>query len=136
MKKFLGFLISLIILAMPEMAFASVQTDYIHNQINQFRTSHGTYATKTNSQTCNFAAKRAKEISTNFSHNGFNTTTLRNAYGSYHYVTENIAMTSSYKNVVNMWINSAGHRKNLLANTPYICVGIYNNYYAMEGWRP
>lgn len=112
--------------------------DYIMNAINSYRTSQGLYPIKKDTYTCNFAKIRAKEISTSFNHDGFrsriNNGTL--PYPSYRLITENIAMTSDYKRVVPMWINSEGHALNMRRDTPYVCVEFYGNYYAYEGWKP
>ncbi len=112
--------------------------DYIMNAINNYRASQGLYPVKRDSYTCNFAKIRAKEISTNFSHDGFrsriNNGTL--PYPSFRLITENIAMTYDYKRVVPMWINSEGHALNMRRDTPYVCVEFYGNYYAYEGWKP
>lgn len=113
------------------------QTQIMH-QINSYRASQGLGPVSTNAQTCNFAATRAQEISTNFSHDGFrdriNNKTL--PYSSYSSITENIAMTSNPQEVVGMWIASAGHAANMRKDTPYVCVAQYGNYYAYEGWKP
>lgn len=111
---------------------------FIMNAINSYRKSQGLVEVKTDPKTCNFAKIRAQESSSGFNHDGFsnriNSKTL--PYPSYHYVTENIAMTSNYKDVVNMWINSTGHAKNMRTDTPFVCVENYGNYYAYEGWKP
>lgn len=108
------------------------------NAINNYRKSQGLSQVSTNAQTCNFAKIRAREISTNFSHDGFrsriNSKTL--PYPSYHVVTENIARNSNYKNVVSSWINSSGHAANMRKDTPYVCVEGYGNFWAYEGWKP
>lgn len=112
--------------------------DFIMNAINNYRSSLGLSRVQTDPYTCGFSQTRAKEISTDFSHSGFqsriNNHTL--PYPSYHYITENIAMTSNYQQVVQMWINSPGHAENMRADTPYVCVERYGNYYAYEGWKP
>lgn len=112
--------------------------DFIMNAINNYRKSSGLPSVSTDLYTCNFANTRAQEISSNFNHDGFtnrmNSKTL--PYPSYSYVTENLAMSSDYKNAVNMWINSSVHVANLRADTPYACVGINGNYYAYESWKP
>jgi uncharacterized protein YkwD len=112
--------------------------DYIMTQINAYRKSLGLYAVKTDPKTCAFATTRAKEVSTNFSHDGFNQRISNHTlpYPSYHLITENIAETSNYKNVESMWQNSPGHAANMRADTPYVCVSKYGNYYAYEGWKP
>lgn len=111
--------------------------DYIMSKINEYRSSQGLYAVKTNDLTCNFAKIRAQEISTDFSHNGFqgriNSHTL--PYPNYSYITENIVMTSDYHQVVTLWINSAGHAANIRADTSYVCVEQYGSYFAYEGWK-
>ena len=116
----------------------STEQLFIHTAINDFRKSKGLSEVKTDTNTCNFAALRAKEITTSFNHDGFrqriDSTSL--PYPSYHMVTENIAMTSNYQDVVNMWINSEGHRLNMEKDTPFVCVGKEGKYYAYEGWKP
>lgn len=113
-------------------------TNYIMNEINNYRKSLGLSTVQTSSETCNFAKIRAQEISTAFNHDGFNnrknTGTL--PYASWTAITENIAMTSDYKQVETMWQNSAGHAANMRANTPYVCVMQYGNYFAYEGMKP
>lgn len=113
-------------------------SDYILEQVNNYRKSQGLSPVTSNSETCSFAAIRAQEISTNFSHDGFtsrvNSKTI--PYPSYHDITENIAMNSNYKNVINQWINSPGHAENMRRDTPYACIMQSGNYYAYEGWRP
>lgn len=115
----------------------SVQA-YIMQGINDYRKSKGLSTVKISSETCSFAKIRAKEISVSFNHDGFrsriNNGTL--PYSSWSSVTENLAMTSNYKNVVTMWINSPGHAANMQKNTPYVCVEQYGNYFAYEGMRP
>ena len=112
--------------------------DFIMNAINDYRRSQGLSSVRTDSYTCDFAKIRAKEISTSFNHDGFrnriNNKTL--PYPGYSSITENIAMTSNYQNVVNMWINSSGHAENMRKDTPFVCVERYGNYYAYEGWKP
>lgn len=111
---------------------------YIMNAINQYRRSKGLPQVTTDPYTCSFAAIRAREISTGFNHDGFtnriNSKTL--PYPSYHLVTENLASTPNYQNVVNLWINSPGHAANMQKDTPFVCVENYGNYYAYEGWKP
>jgi uncharacterized protein YkwD len=111
---------------------------YMLNAINAYRKQNNLYAVQPDKYTCDFAATRAKEIVSNFSHDGWiaraNSHTL--PYPSYSYVNENIAMTSNYQNVVTMWINSPGHAANMRADTPYVCVAYSGNYFAYEGWRP
>jgi uncharacterized protein YkwD len=112
--------------------------DYIMNAINSYRASQDLHPVENDTYTCNFAKIRAKEISTNFSHAGFrsriDSKTL--PYPSYRLITENIAITSDYKRVVTMWINSPGHALNMRRDTPLVCVEFYGNYYAYEGWKP
>lgn len=111
---------------------------FIMNEINNYRKSLGLSEVQTDPYTCDFAKVRAKEISTSFNHNGFsqrvNSKTM--PYPSYSSLTENIAMNSNYKDVVKRWIASPGHAENMRADTPFVCVEKYLNYYAYEGWKP
>jgi uncharacterized protein YkwD len=113
-------------------------TAYIMKEINAYRSSLGLSAIQTNDETCSFAKIRAQEIATSFTHDGFNNRKIAGTlpYASWTAITENIAMTSNYKDVEKMWENSAGHAANMRANTPYVCVIQYNNYFAYEGMKP
>jgi uncharacterized protein YkwD len=112
--------------------------DYIMKGINDYRASQGLVSIQTDSNTCNFAKIRAQEISINFNHDGFTNRVNSHSlpYPSYHSVTENIALNPDYKQVVPVWINSPGHAANMRADTPYVCVEQYGNFYAYEGWKP
>jgi len=127
--------------ASPTPLASTPQTDvtrYIMQEINKYRTSAGLSQVQTNSETCNFAKIRAKEISTKFNHDGFNERIKNHTlpYATWSKITENLAMTSNYKNVIGMWINSAGHAANMRADTPFVCVAQYGNFYAYEGMKP
>lgn len=107
------------------------------NAINSYRSSQGLAKVSQDPLTCSFAATRAKEIASNFNHDGFTNRINSHAlpYPSYHEITENIVMTSDYKEVVSIWINSPGHAENMRKDTPFVCVAKYGNYYAYEGLR-
>lgn len=111
---------------------------FIMSEINKYRSSQGLSSVQTSAETCSFAATRAAEIVSSFNHDGFqnriNSKTL--PYKTWSNVTENIAMTSNYKDVVNMWINSPGHAANMRSDTPFVCVRQSGNYFAYEGMRP
>jgi len=107
-------------------------------KINEYRSSQGLGSVSTDSNTCSFARTRASEIVQSFNHDGFRSRISAKTlpYGAYHEVTENIAMTSDYTQVVTLWINSSGHAENMRKDTPFVCVEKSGNYYAYEGWRP
>jgi uncharacterized protein YkwD len=103
---------------------------FMMNQVNQYRKSKGLSVVSTSTESCNYAATRAKEISQGFNHDGFS-----NKSG-YALVVENIAQNSDFKNVVPAWINSDPHRANMEKDTPFVCIAKYGNYYAYEGYKP
>ncbi len=111
---------------------------YIMQGINAYRASQGLGAVRTSTETCAFASIRAQEINGSFSHDGFQSRADSKTlpYSSWSGITENIAMTSDYKSVVDMWANSPGHAANMRANTPYVCVRQNGNYFAYEGMKP
>lgn len=113
-------------------AFADNQE--IITQINQFRASKNIPAVQADPLTCSFAALRVKEISTDFTHNGFYDRAKSKSmpYPRYKLATENLARTSKH-NAVEMWIKSPKHAANMLKNTPVVCVESYGDYYAYEG---
>jgi uncharacterized protein YkwD len=106
--------------------------EYIMNAINDYRKSQGLPGVSPNRETCDFAKKRAQELASNFSHDGFRPY----PYASFSKVTENIAMNSDYTKVISNWIASSGHAANMREDTPYVCVSKNGNYYAYEGWKP
>lgn len=117
---------------------ANEVTAYIIHEVNVYRASYGLSPVKTSDETCRFAEIRAKEISTNFSHAGFEERYKNGTlpYKSWSVIKENLAMTSDYKKVVDMWIHSPGHAANMRADTPYVCVRQYGSYFAYLGMRP
>jgi uncharacterized protein YkwD len=106
--------------------------DFLLSKVNQYRKSIGLYEVAANATVCSFAAKRAREISVNFNHDGFGNF----PYPKYSRVTENIAMDTNYTDVVSQWINSPIHAEIMRQDTPYVCIQSVGNYYAYEGWKP
>lgn len=103
--------------------------------VNQARSEHGASALSLDSKLCDAANKRAQEIATKFSHtrpDGRDCFTVLDEYGvSYYGCGENIAMgSSSASSIFNMWMNSSGHRANILNSSfRYIGIGKYGNYW-------
>lgn len=110
---------------------------YIISEINDYRKSQGLGEIAVDPNTCSYANTRAKEILADFSHKGHEQRidSKNLPYPSWSLVTENIAMTSDYKQVVDLWIKSSGHAENMRRDTPYVCVERYDKYYAYEGWK-
>lgn len=106
--------------------------------INNYRRSQGLSDIRNDSYTCRFASTRASEITSSFSHDGFNNRVGGRTlpYPTYRAVVENLAQTSDAGSAVNLWINSPGHAANLRADISYGCVGNSGQYYAFEGWKP
>ncbi|MBP0965522.1 MAG: hypothetical protein J5999_09580 [Oscillospiraceae bacterium] len=103
--------------------------------VNQARAEHGASSLSLDSKLCDAANKRAQEIATKFSHtrpDGRDCFTVLDEYGiSYYGCGENIAAGSSDANsIFNMWMNSSGHRANILNSSyRYIGIGKYGNYW-------
>lgn len=108
------------------------------DQVNAYRASQGLGPVQVSTETCNFASTRAQEITTNFSHDGFNSRLSGGTlpYAHWTAVTENIAETANPQSVVQLWINSPEHAANMRADTPYVCIQQNGNYYAYEGMKP
>jgi len=118
-------------------AISDVQI-FLLQEVNTYRSSQGLSAVKSSQETCDFAKVRAKEISTSFNHDGFTQRYTNHTipYARWSRITENIAMTSNYKQVVSLWVNSPGHAANMRADTPFVCVAQFGNYFAYEGMKP
>jgi uncharacterized protein YkwD len=102
--------------------------------INQERADRGLPALSLNTSLRQAARRHSEDMacSDNFSHTGSDGSTLssrvRDAGYSYSWVAENIAGSSSSsfsaQSVVSMWMNSTGHKKNILsANAVHIGIG-------------
>lgn len=107
-------------------------------KVNEYRRSKGLSDVKEDPYTCALAKKRVEEITSDFSHNGFEKRKADNSfnYPSWTNVTENIARLGSNSNPVEMWINSPTHRENMERDTPYVCIENSGEYYVYEGWKP
>lgn len=112
--------------------------DQVLTLVNQERAKAGLSALKTNSTITAAANKRAQETVQSFSHtrpNGTSFSTVLKEYGvSYRTAGENIAYgQKTPQEVVTAWMNSPGHRANILnGNFGTIGIGVYqsgNTYY-------
>ncbi|MEF2966889.1 CAP domain-containing protein [Paenibacillus sp. M1] len=110
------------------------------NLVNQERAKQGLKPLAADEELNNMALAKAKDMSQN---NYFDHTSptygspfqMMSQFGiSYSYAGENIAMgQKTPADVVNAWMNSEGHRANILnANYTLIGVGYYNGYWAQE----
>ncbi len=123
--------------AISHLSLIDDKQQYMLDAINIYRSKNNLYAVKPSKETCDYAKVRAKEIITDFSHSGWEARVNNNTIPfDYSMITENIAMTSDYTNVVRLWISSPGHAANMRSDTPYVCVAYSGNYYAYEGMRP
>ena len=112
--------------------YDSQTVEYINEVVrlvNEYRAQNGIAALTLDTKLTSAAMTRAKELITSFSHtrpNGTSSfTALKEAGVSYTTAGENIAAGQpTPQDVVNAWINSDGHRKNILnANFTRIGVG-------------
>ena len=94
--------------------------------VNRERSEKGLKLLKYSDELSESAIVRANEIQTNFSHTRPNGTSCFTAVTdrgiSYRYISENIAYgQKSPEDVMNTWMNSSGHRANILSeNFDYI----------------
>ena len=106
--------------------------------VNEERAKNGLRMLKVDENLMNAAQKRAVETKTSFSHtrpNGQKFSTVLSEFGiSYRSAGENIAYgQKTPADVVNAWMNSSGHRANIL-NSSYTTIGVCcyksgNTYY-------
>ena len=104
--------------------------------VNQERGKNGLPPLTYKSDLQALADKRAEEISKSFSHtrpDGKNCFSVFDDYGfgnSFYRLGENIAYGyQTPADVMNGWMNSSGHRENILGNYTGIVVGVYGNYW-------
>lgn len=100
---------------------------------NQYRHRHGLPALKLDQTATRLAQKHSSDMASRragFGHGGFQgrTNKLRGAYGRNIATGENVAYGKlSAKEVVNIWIHSRPHRKNLLGNFNKVGIGVAKN---------
>jgi uncharacterized protein YkwD len=108
--------------------------------VNEERAKEGLPALKVDETLQAAALARAKETVRLFSHtrpNGASCFTILKEYGiSYHYAGENIAYGQrSPEEVVDAWMNSAGHRANIMSeNFTTIGIGYYQTANGTKYW--
>lgn len=97
--------------------------------VNVERNKVGLKSLTVNTKTASGSTVRAKEIATKFDHTRPNGTKYYTAFsGSYKYTGENIGHHANMtaQNIVQLWMNSDGHRANILnANYTSTSVGLY-----------
>ena len=107
-------------------------------KINSYRQENGLPSFLFNQTVCDFAAARAQELGSDFSHNGFrqriDTKTL--PYSDYSHIAENIADCSSPEKAFELWRNSSGHNENMLSSASHGCIGNVGRLYTLEIWQP
>ena len=112
---------------------ASSYANAVLNLVNKYRKQNGLASVKLDSALSGAASTRAKEIVSSFSHtrpNGSSCFTVLSENGiSYNGAGENIAYgQSSPDEVMTAWMNSAGHRANILnASFTRLGVGVYES---------
>lgn len=98
--------------------------------VNKFRKSHGLAPLQLNETICIEARQHSRDMATGrskFGHSGFDDRAdhLKEKLGKIQGVAENVAYGYlSAKAVVDGWIKSPGHRKNLLGNYNLIGIGV------------
>ena len=111
--------------------YTNITPEAIIAAINNDRVSNGLETVSADPVLMSYAATRAREISTNFSHDNFDATegSYRAQYG-YGYLSENILMTSlsnqTAETIEAAFMGSSGHRTNILTSLHNVCgVGVY-----------
>jgi uncharacterized protein YkwD len=110
---------------------------YLLKKMNEYRRQNGLGEVGSDQATCDFAQVRAREIESNFSHDGFRSRISSGTlpYASYSYVNENIAQNSDFTKVIDSWIASPPHAENMRQNLSTACIRHSGEYYVFEGWR-
>lgn len=124
------------ILANAEVKGVSDKSNFI-TLINDYRRLHGKTDLSTDESSCSFASTRSNEISSDFSHSGFESRRDLHTlpYSNWKKVVENIAMSTNGVNPVEMWKNSPVHSANMLSDIAFGCVQNNGNYFVFEGWK-
>lgn len=95
--------------------------------VNNWRISQNLPPYKKSEATCDFAAFRAPQLKTDYSHNGFHEHLKDLPNGQY--FGENILGDHYYSDVsLNKWLNSPSHRKALEADYTHSCIKCDSGY--------
>ena len=101
--------------------------DDVLNYTNKFRKSHGLPALVMRDDLNTIAQRHSEDMArgrTGFGHSGFNQRLSQASRKGFSTFAENVAYgPGSGKEVVNMWKNSSGHRRNILGHYRYIGIG-------------
>ncbi|NMO97001.1 CAP domain-containing protein [Paenibacillus lemnae] len=126
--------------AAPASKEQSAYTQQVVDLVNQERAKSGLAALSVNDELAAMALDKAKDMSNNnyFDHQSptyGSPFDMMKAYGiSYSYAGENIAKGQrTPEEVMKAWMNSEGHRKNIMSpNFTMIGVGYYNGHWVQE----
>lgn len=100
--------------------------------MNNYRKAHGLNELNINNELCKFADQRAREISNNFSHDGFNFHLINGDYTNSGFTSFGENIWQGYFSGVHIveyaWDKSEGHRQAQLDNWSSGCAGVYDKY--------
>ena len=102
--------------------------DELNSVLNNYRVAHGLNALRIDGTLCAIAGERVREISTNFSHDGFEAAVER--HGLQKSAGENIASgpLTAVQFVEWSWDKSPGHKANMLAGWNEGCGGVFDRF--------
>lgn len=102
--------------------------DELNVAVNNYRVSHGLNALSIDATLCAIAGERAREISQNFSHDGFEAAVERHDLQKS--AGENIASgpLTAVQFVEWSWDKSPGHKANMLADWAEGCGGVFDRF--------
>lgn len=103
----------------------------INQAVNQYRNQHNLSELNPHSQLCQIAKQRVQEITTDFSHSGFDPAVKESGI-DYQSISENIWWGSNLnlENTTKDWHNSASHREALQGDWTHGCGAIHQNHVA------
>jgi len=102
--------------------------DELNSALNNYRVAHGLNALKIDGTLCAIAGERAREISQNFSHDGFEAAAER--HNLQKSAGENIVSgpLTAVQFVEWSWDKSPGHRANMLSDWNEGCGGVFDRF--------
>ncbi len=109
---------------------SSYSNEGLWSLINNYRKENGKAVLKVDSGLCEYANLRAREIVTDWSHDGFFQVRHQQYCSSCSYIGENLAREfSTPQEIFNGWLGSPGHKENLDRPFNIGCLGFYYNGY-------
>lgn len=115
--------------SVPQVAPAQIDEDKLWTVVNEWKYEEDGYSFSKNANLCEYADIRAKQIKTDWSHEGVKDFYPLIYSHGFHNAGENLGRDIVREDyLLNSWLNSPTHRANLEKNYTHSCIRCEDNY--------